>query len=393
MPYGSWWRRHKRAFWQHFHPASIDRHISIQKKYTRMFLRKLLAEPSRLREHIRHTFSATVVKILYGVDVADRDDRYIALIEKVLSVVVAFTPGKYFVDVFPILQYVPKWIPGAGFQQDFETWRTAALEVKTMLFREATERYAEDAGRSVIAQLAERVDHETREAAFEEYEIIKNVGLTAFEGGADTTFSTLQSFFVAMSLFPEVQRKAQAEIDFVVGPNRLPDYSDRDALPYVNALVKEALRWQPVLPFSLPHSTTEDMEYSGYFIPKGTILMPSSWACLHDPEVYPEPGRFIPDRFMRDGQLDPDVRDPARFAFGYGRRICPGRHFAEAALFLNIAMVLYAFDIASPIDDCGKPTHIEPRMTDTMLTYPLDCRCTITLRSTKARELILSDIS
>ena len=95
------------------------------------------------------------------------------------------------------------------------------------------------------------------------------------------TFSTLQSFFVAMSLFPEVQRKAQAELDSVVGPNRLPEYSDREALPYINAIVKEALRWQPVLPLSLPHYTMEDMEYSGYFIPKGTVLMPNSWCVQH----------------------------------------------------------------------------------------------------------------
>ena len=141
-----------------------------------------------------------------------------------------------------------------------------------------------------------------------------------------------------MSLYPEAQRKAQAELDAVIGPDRLPEYSDRAALPYVNAIVKEALRWQPVLAFSLPHMRVEDMEYSGYFIPKGSLLMPNSWyvygfdsarpwltsscrrACLHDPEAYPQPERFIPDRFIQDGKLDPSVRDPTRFAFGYGRR-------------------------------------------------------------------------
>ena len=86
------------------------------------------------------TFSATVVKILYGIDVADTNDKYISLIEKVLSVVVAFTPGRYLVDVLPVLQYVPEWMPGAGFQKEFREWRSAAREVKTTLFREATER-------------------------------------------------------------------------------------------------------------------------------------------------------------------------------------------------------------------------------------------------------------
>ena len=88
-------------------------------------------------------------------------------------------------------------------------------------------------------------------------------------------FSTVQTIFVAMSLYPGVQRKAQAELDAVVGPRRLPDFEDRDALVYVNAIIKEALRWQNVLPFVLPHMSLEDDEYRGYFIPAGTLLIPN----------------------------------------------------------------------------------------------------------------------
>lgn len=91
------------------------------------------------------------------------------------------------------------------------------------------------------------------------------------------TFSALQAFFLAMSLYPEVQKKAQAQLDAVVGPHRLPSHEDWEALPYVTAIVKEALRWHVVLPFSIPHLTTEDMVYDGYFIPKGTILLGNSW--------------------------------------------------------------------------------------------------------------------
>ncbi len=85
----------------------------------------------------------------------------------------------------------------------------------------------------------------------------------------------MQTIFVAMSLHPEVQRKAQAELNAVVGPNRLPEFEDRDALVYVNAVIKEALRWHNVLPFVVPHSTLEDDECRGYFIPAGTVLVPN----------------------------------------------------------------------------------------------------------------------
>ena len=80
-----------------------------------------------------------------------------------------------------------------------------------------------------------------------------------------------------MSLNPDVQERAQAELDAVVGPHRLPVHADKESLPYINAIVRECLRWQQAVPFAVPHYTEEDMEYRGYFIPKETTLIPLSW--------------------------------------------------------------------------------------------------------------------
>ncbi|RPD77543.1 p450-domain-containing protein [Lentinus tigrinus ALCF2SS1-7] len=80
-----------------------------------------------------------------------------------------------------------------------------------------------------------------------------------------------------MVLHPDVQQRAQAELDTIIGPDRLPDHGDRADLPYINALVKEVLRWAPVAPLSVPHVATEDIEYSGYFIPARTVLIPNTW--------------------------------------------------------------------------------------------------------------------
>ena len=104
--------------------------------------------------------------------------------------------------------------------------------------------------------------------------------------------STTQTFFLAMAMYPEVLRKAQAEIDTVVGVSRLPDFNDRPHLPYVNAIIKETMRWKMVLPIGkrffnvvlqlfimagFAHMATEDDEYDGYFIPKGTAVIGASW--------------------------------------------------------------------------------------------------------------------
>jgi cytochrome P450 len=80
-----------------------------------------------------------------------------------------------------------------------------------------------------------------------------------------------------MILFPDVQKKAQEEIDRVIGADRLPTTDDRSALPYVEAIVKEVLRWHPVAPMGLPHMSTEDDVFAGHFIPKGSMLFANVW--------------------------------------------------------------------------------------------------------------------
>lgn len=80
-----------------------------------------------------------------------------------------------------------------------------------------------------------------------------------------------------MALYPEVQRKAQDEIERAMGPGRLPKMADRPHLPYINAIVKEVLRWHPVAPMGIPHMSTEDDTWGKYFIPKGSIIMPNIW--------------------------------------------------------------------------------------------------------------------
>ncbi|KAG8728589.1 hypothetical protein FRC10_004813 [Ceratobasidium sp. 414] len=126
----------------------------------------------------------------------------------------------------------------------------------------------------------------------------------------------------AMILFPEVQRKAQEEIDLVTGMERLPGMKDRPQLPYIDRLIQEVLRWRSVVPIGMPHASHRDDIYKGYRIPKGAIV-----AISQNPNVYKDPETFEPDRF-----LDPSVA--ASPAFGFGRRGCPGVHYAQSALYI-----------------------------------------------------------
>ena len=174
---------------------------------------------------------------------------------------------------------------------------------------------------------------------------------------------------LAMIAYPEVQKRAQAELDAVVGQSRVPTFSDAPSLPYVQAMVKEILRWRPVLPLALPHVTTEDDWYEGMFIPKGTMCLANLWQCHLDSEYYGEDAAsFNPERFLdAHGKIIPglaDTREEGHIAYGLGRRACIGKHAANESLFIYIATILWAANLEAVRDEYGREVPLD---TDTFV--------------------------
>ncbi|GME61140.1 putative cytochrome P450 [Neofusicoccum parvum] len=192
------------------------------------------------------------------------------------------------------------------------------------------------------------------------------VGELLLGAGTETTANSIHGWVAAMALFPQVQRKAQEEIDRVIGNDRPPQDEDAINLPYVRQVVQELHRWFTVAPVGLPHAASEEINWRGFTIPKGTGLIFNTMAMHHDPKVYPEPYLFIPERWA--GKLEMAAEDSLGakselFTFGAGRRICPGQHLAERSLFLTISNWLWAFNIAKAKDPSGKEIPIN--ITDT----------------------------
>ncbi|KJA24944.1 hypothetical protein HYPSUDRAFT_1073693 [Hypholoma sublateritium FD-334 SS-4] len=163
----------------------------------------------------------------------------------------------------------------------------------------------------------------------------------------ETTAVALQTFVLACIMYPDWMHKVQEQIDDIVGPDRLPSFADRSRLPYVEAAVRETLRWRPAARFGVPHQSIADdvIEYNGeqYFIPAGASVFAVTWAIEHDPARYVDPDSFNPERFLDDkGQLRSNYETSA---FGFGRRMCPGIPFAERTLWIEIAMLLWTFNI------------------------------------------------
>ena len=182
--------------------------------------------------------------------------------------------------------------------------------------------------------------------------------------GAETTATMLSWWALAMISFPEVQRRAQAELDTIVGRDRLPTFADAPRLPYVCAVIKEVLRWRPPLPLGVPHSTTEDDWYEGMFIPKGTICLPNTWHCNHDRATFGEDADdFRPERHLDEqGELLTglaEIGQAGHVTFGFGRRICVGKELASDSLFIDTAYMLWAANFERARDENGKEVPLD----------------------------------
>lgn len=143
--------------------------------------------------------------------------------------------------------------------------------------------------------------------------------------GVDTSLTPVQFAILNAILHPEIQRRAQTELDSIIGsPDsqtfRFPTFEDVSALPYITALVKEGLRWAPSLPINIPHASVEEGEFRGWRIPKGSAILPNAWTMLHDEKTYKDPFEFRPQRFLASKGHEPEPDPSDLGVFGFGRR-------------------------------------------------------------------------
>ncbi|KAF7365866.1 Cytochrome P450 [Mycena venus] len=299
------------------------------------------------------------MSITYGIDVLPMNDPYLKLVrESMHGMAVGGVPGKYLVasNAFPILKYIPTWFPGAGFKRAAKKWGAITRQSVRVPFEEAKRMIATGKSQASYVSKLLSLGGDPSEISYSE-DAIRDTAGSIFNAGSQTTVASLGTFALAMLLHPEIQERAQLEIDSVVGCDRLPTFDDKPALSYITALVKEVLRWNPPVPLGIPHFVAVEDEYRGYRIPAGSIVLGNSWAILHDDALYPAPLEFRPERFLAVGQAQGSNPDPIS-AFGYGRRACPGKFMAMDQLWITVVSILAAFDITTAVGDDGKV--IEP---------------------------------
>jgi len=329
------------------------------------------------------------MKVIYGYTVTEGSDKYITMVEETMdNFSVATVPGAFLVDLFPILRYLPEWFPGAGFKRKARKWRKLLFENVNAPFAYVLNEMRENREQpSYVSKLIKAITESNSEDATRR-DNIKWTAFSIYTGGADTTVSAISSFFLAMTLHPQVLSRAQAEIDSVVGSDRLPTLSDRPNLPYVEAVYKEVLRWNPVASL-VPHKVNRDDEYAGWHIPKGAMVVANMWAMLHDPDTYKDPMEFNPERFLPSAGKKCE-KDPQDIAFGFGRRICPGINVAVTSVWLSICLSLAVYDIKKALNPDGTVDEPEVNYSTGSISHPAPFRCVLTPRSAAASELISS---
>ncbi|PYH76350.1 cytochrome P450 oxidoreductase OrdA-like protein [Aspergillus uvarum CBS 121591] len=381
---------------------SVARFDAVQTAEVGRFLMRVLEAPGRLMEHIRKETGAIILKVGYGYTVEPHGrDPLVELADRAMEdFSVAMLPATYLVDYLPFLRHLPAWFPGASFIRTARGYKktvTAFSDLPYAFVQHQMHRDTEYTP-SFLSNLLQHQPALPLPRGSEAEVTVKWSAASLYAGGADTvsklgvkTVSSIATFFLAMALFPAVQRKAQAELDMVLGAaGRLPTFADRENLPYINALIKEVFRWHPVVPMDISHVVTQEDEYEGYWIPKGASVLANiwfvllflgwgvlragreekgvvGWAFTHDPDVYPDPEAFRPERFLPSSSLingdsggggggaaaatttAADVqRDPHLLVFGFGRRVCPGRTLADTNVYLTIAQALTVFRIQGP---------------------------------------------
>ncbi|KAL0060236.1 hypothetical protein AAF712_012991 [Marasmius tenuissimus] len=355
----------------------------------------MITNPEDAAQHGRRFVASLVFHMAYGGRLKD-DSRDLEAVTQVLADFVQdAAPGKHIVDSFPGLDeilpdFLAPWRAEATAKHHYEMklYKRLALQVK----------YQMDNDEIGIECFAARLWDEVRGKTDVDLEELAYLPGSAFEAGTDTSTGLMQWFVMAMLLYPETMRKAQSELDSVLGADgeTMPGFVHFPRLPYCCALVKEVMRWASPAPTAFPHTSEHDDEYQGHFIPAKTMIIPCVWSMHHLEELYPDPMAFKPERFVDPTKPEVNVNDlmDGHYSFGFGRRKCPGMYLGAKSVWIGMVRMLWAFHFDYKLDDEGKRIPVSPdNCTSGLTTRPEDFPFMATPRSEDHKLTILKQFA
>ncbi|CAE6479831.1 unnamed protein product [Rhizoctonia solani] len=345
------WRLARKQIVQHYAAAVVKtEYVALQEAESVQLLHEFLHDPEHFMQHPMRFTTSVVTCLNYGVRCEAYADPAVRGIEEImLRVCELLMPGsKPPVEDFPWLRFLPDFISDwkarsrklgklmdklYGDLADIAWARgTNGLNTNTLSFKLRSSETASGLSRHFQAYIA---------------------GLV-LEGGSDIVAGAILTCILALVYDTSAQDRARQEIDALYDEDTLPSWADEQSMPFLRAVIKEVLRWRPPLPISIPHRLEQDDYYAEYFHPKDSAIVCNIWAIHSNPRRFEDPNTFKPERFLDHkmsmvesiAQGDPFQRD--HFAFGAGRRSCPGVQVAEQDMFIALSRLLWAFEFSAP---------------------------------------------
>ncbi|TKA82463.1 hypothetical protein B0A49_00063 [Cryomyces minteri] len=332
LGYNDVWKRQRKFVTQIMSQSARSAHLNLPLHESYQFLAELLKDPQRY-EKLMEDYTGRVISRLAFGDVSVHPE--VAIHSH--GLLKAISPGAHLTNIIPALKRLPAFI---------SPWK-----------KEERARHAYERG--FFLQM-----HKLVSGKVETGTALSSYMKTFLEKKDDTGMDDMEGAYVVWN--GRIGGRPHhgfcshdAEIDSVCG-DRMPEPSDSPQMPVLRAVIKEIMRWRPITPSSIPHESTEDDIYEGYFIPKGTHVHPSQWAITRDEEMYPDPEVFNPSRWLEAKY--PSYQEPLTqypnirnfTTFGYGRCICQGMGLVEAEFFVGIGGMAWAANISKKRDALGR---------------------------------------
>ncbi|XP_078096816.1 cytochrome P450 2K1-like [Mustelus asterias] len=285
-----------------------------------------------------------ICSILFGDRFDYEDERFVGIVKRFNeNIQLAGSPMVQLYNAFPFLGFLP-----GSHKKMFSNTEENIAHLKT-LFINHHQNLDENDLRSFIDafMLRQQQESDNPNSYFNE----NNLTFTAinlFAAGMETTSTTIRWGMLLMMKYPEIQKKFHEEIIKVIGSDRSPRIQDRKRLPYTEAVIHEIQRFGDIVPMNLPHETTVDITFKGFFIPKGTHVIPLLSSVLYDKTQWEKPNEFNPSHFLdAEGKF---VKREAFIPFSAGRRACAGETLAKMELFLFFTALVQKFKFQVPPD-------------------------------------------
>ncbi|XP_051233222.1 cytochrome P450 2J4-like isoform X1 [Dicentrarchus labrax] len=298
-------------------------------------------KPFNTQSLINNAVSNIVCCLVFGHRFEYTDEQFQQILRDFSELV--YLEGSFWAQAYNIFPWLMKWLPGP--HQRIFILTQKIIDFVEIKIKEHREGLDPSSPRDYIdCFLTEMGEKEDKDSGFD----LKNLcicTLDLFGAGTETTTTTLHWGLLYMIYYPHIQERVQAEIDTVIGSSRQPSMTDRENMPYTNAVVHEIQRMANIIPLNLAHMASKDITLDKYTIPKGTMILPTLDSVLHDESMWETPHSFNPQHFLdQDGTFR---KREAFFPFSAGKRVCLGEQLARTELFLFFTSLLQRFSFSA----------------------------------------------